>query len=233
MIRLALILVLATLCACATGDGNFIYRYRLAQHDPGKAPVVVMLHGYGSDENDLFALAPRFPVSANVFSLRAPLIRKEGGFAWFTFEQAGSSAWKYNAEEVSQSEEYIRHFVRRICAVHDLDSSRVVLLGFSQGAIMAYEVAIKQPGFVSGVVALSGGMLPHKENGPPRIGTRFFIGHGDSDAVIPKEMSANAASYLSNRGAPVTNKVYHAVHQIPEEELRDIMIWLKPFLQKQ
>ncbi|MDT7944714.1 MAG: alpha/beta hydrolase-fold protein, partial [Cyanobacteriota bacterium PSP.bin.10] len=129
----------------------------------GSAPVLVMLHGIGSHEGDLFQLAPYLDPRLAVISLRAPIPWSGGGFAWFEM------AWTPEGlvgdpQQARNSLKLLSRFLEQTLPSGipgiALDPRQVYLLGFSQGAIMSLYLALTQPEKLAGVVAMSGRLSP-------------------------------------------------------------------------
>ncbi|MEX2430994.1 MAG: dienelactone hydrolase family protein [Dehalococcoidia bacterium] len=176
-------------------------------HSPasGGAPdsVIIMLHGIGSDGHDLISLAnvlaPDLPNTA-FHAPDAPEPYAGGfGYEWFPrAEMAGGG----HAKRV---EDTLNAYIDEVLAEYALDSSRCVLLGFSQGSIVAMHVAPRRAEAVAGVVAFSGSMptagtlLQEKVSAPPML-----LIHGAEDTVLGPEESETAAKHLQEAGVPVT-----------------------------
>jgi phospholipase/carboxylesterase len=116
-------LSLATLVRSGSGGKN-------------RPPLVVLLHGYGSNEEDLFSLERFVPPECVVVSVRAPLALAHGAYAWFSLRvEAGKPVGdKHEAEEARH---IFREFLAQALIKYDADPSRVILIGFSQGAIVS------------------------------------------------------------------------------------------------
>jgi phospholipase/carboxylesterase len=110
------------------------------------------------------------------------------------------------------------------------DSSRVYLLGFSQGAIVAYTTALTDPRAVAGVVACGGRIPPEVE--PWAVAPEETAGlpvcllHGTGDTVLPIEWARKARTFLEARGVALTYREYDAPHTITPEMLADANTWL-------
>ena len=122
----------------------------------GNAPLLIMCHGYGSDENDLFSFATELPEELFIISLRAPYAMQPYGNAWYAINfDAEKGKWSDN-EQAKQSVDLISEFIDYACETYPVNSKNVTLLGFSQGTILSYAVALNYPEKVKNVVALSG-----------------------------------------------------------------------------
>ena len=194
-------------------------------------PVLILLHGYGSNELDLFSLAPEIGRNFLVFALRGPLPAGNGGFCWFPLEFLPGQKFRYNYKTAVQSREKIISFITDACREYKADIKKVFVLGFSQGAIMAYDLAVAHPGKIKGVLALSGRMMPEtdelKTDRSLFAGISFFVAHGTEDNIVRYADGKNAAELIRKKGATrVKFRSYDAPHTITRQELSDIRNWL-------
>ena len=153
------------------------------------APLLIMCHGYGSDENDLFSFASELPKELMIISLRAPYAMQPYGNAWYAINfDADKGKWSDN-EQAKESVEKIAEFIDYACNTYAVDYKNVTLLGFSQGTILSYAVALTYPNKVKNIVALSGyineDILPESINKEDVTHLNFFCSHGSVDQVIP------------------------------------------------
>ncbi|MDX1326411.1 MAG: alpha/beta fold hydrolase, partial [Arenibacter sp.] len=126
----------------------------------GKAPVLFMFHGYGSNEEDLFSFAPEMPKELCIISVRAPYPMQPFGNMWYAINfDAEKGKWNDDAQAIL-SRDKIKAFIEEACSTYGLDQDNVTLLGFSQGTILSYAVALTYPHLVKNVVALSGYISP-------------------------------------------------------------------------
>ncbi|WP_370213680.1 alpha/beta hydrolase, partial [Mesoflavibacter profundi] len=105
------------------------------------APLLLLFHGYGSDENDLFSFATELPEEFLIVSAKAPYPMQPFGNAWYAINfDAEKGKWSDN-EQAIQSRDLISQFIDQIINKYNADKDNVTLLGFSQGAILSYSVA--------------------------------------------------------------------------------------------
>ncbi|HKX27591.1 MAG TPA: alpha/beta fold hydrolase, partial [Blastocatellia bacterium] len=136
--------------------------HRLAPSRGGlaeKPPLLLLLHGFGADENDLLALAPALDERFLIVSVRAPVTLGAASYAWFSlgFTPEGITS---NLEEAENSLLILRKFITELAAAYHCDPGAVYLMGFSQGAMMSLAAALTTPGLAAGVVAMSGRVFP-------------------------------------------------------------------------
>ena len=192
-------------------------------------PLVLLLHGIGSNEEDLFGLAPYLDERFLVVSARAPLALGYGGYGWFNLEitPRGMAA---DLAQAKRSLDLLPGFVDELVDAYGADPGRVYLMGFSQGAMMSLALALTRPEKVAGIVAMSG-RLPRQviESEPDREalkGKPFIVTHGLYDPVLPVENGRAARDYLAALGVALTYREYPMAHEVSAESMRDVAAWL-------
>lgn len=195
-----------------------------------KPPLLLLLHGVGSNERDLFALAPALPPAFRILSLRAPLTRAPGSYAWFdvTFLPEG---YRIHPEQLDRSRGLVLDVFQQATAAFEADPARAYLLGFSQGAIVSLTVALTNPEPLAGVVALAGRIPPEVETwavAPERTaGLPILLAHGRLDSVIPFNWAERARDFLQREGVALTFNPYETDHRISPDMLADAVAWLE------
>lgn len=196
-----------------------------------KTPVLIMLHGYGSNETDLFDIAKTFNNKIITFALRAPITLEQGSFAWYKLNRESGQSFSYDYKQAEQAALQIKSFISNACKSYNIDSTQVYVLGFSQGAILAYDLAFRYPGNIKGILALSGRIMEEskqvKTNWKEVTKTNFFLAHGTNDAVIlPVELSKAETFLKSKQCLHITSNLYDMQHSISGKELNDMRNWL-------
>ena len=169
--------------------------------------LVVLLHGYGADGNDLISLAPhwaRLLPGAAFVSPHAPFPCEMGpyGRQWFGFENRDPAALLAGAQAAAG---ILDGFIDSELARLGLDTSRLALVGFSQGAMMALHVALRRPEPVAAVVGYSGALIaPERLADEAAARPPVLLIHGDADQVVPYQALAAARQALEAAGIPVT-----------------------------
>jgi phospholipase/carboxylesterase len=199
------------------------------QPPAGGAPLLLLLHGIGSNEEDLFSLAPMLPANCLVISVRGPLTLMPGGYAWYHI-QAQPGGFAINAGEEAESRAAILKFIDEAVAAYDADPARVFLIGFSQGAIMSLSILLTHPEKVAGVMAMSGRVLDEikPEVAPPDKldGRPVMIAHGMADEVIPIKFAREAMEYLRTLPVKLFYREYGMGHTLSDDSLADVLEWL-------
>ncbi|WOF22442.1 alpha/beta hydrolase-fold protein [Microbacterium betulae] len=193
---------------------------------PGGRPVVVLLHGHGADENDLFGIAPLLPDAFAYAAVRAPLDMPwpQPGYSWYPIEGLES-------RDPARTTEAARRFLDWAGAALD-ETTRVGLLGFSQGGAVALQALRLAPERFAFAVNLSGYVTPGALEGDAALADRrpaVFWGRGTHDTVIPDALVAHTVEWLP-RHADLVGRVYPGLgHAVSPTEIED----LRTFLEKQ
>ncbi|PSL91536.1 alpha/beta hydrolase [Pseudomonas sp. R9.37] len=200
------------------------------QSDARNQPLVIFLHGFGSNEEDLFGIKDALPSTWTYLSARAPMPVDPQGYRWFT-KTPGDGDYNGETADLQRSAALIEDFVGKATAKYHTHSDRVFLVGFSQGAIMSYEVGLRKPALVRGIAALSGSVLPvlKAELKPSEsLGKlAIFIGHGTLDQALPYASATQANEVLVGLGLTPEFHGYPGMpHTVSETEVQDLKAWL-------
>ena len=154
------------------------------------APLVVLLHGRGSNERDIVGLADHLPVGPAYAAVRAP-IAEGGGYAWFANRGIGRPV----AESLRATMDWFRRWLDGVAPA----GRPVVLVGFSGGAAFAGGLALDDPGRYAGAAILYG-TLPFDAGVPTTperlAGLPVLVAQGDDDTVIPRELLDRTWRYV-------------------------------------
>ena len=194
-------------------------------HNQGKpGHLVVLLHGYGADGNDLIGLAPLLGQLMPDVVFHAPNAPQpcEGnpfGYQWFGISRLDPAIALAGVQAAAP---VLDAFLDETMAAHGLDEAKTVLVGFSQGTMMALHVGLRRKKQLAGIVGFSG-MLAGAEllqsqlqNKPP-----VLLVHGDSDEMLPHGLTQRAAEALTAAGLEVGVHIAKGVgHSIDETGLQ-------------
>ncbi|MEL1244506.1 alpha/beta fold hydrolase [Flavobacterium sp. DGU11] len=196
-----------------------------------KNPLLLLLHGYGSNEEDLFSFAAQLPDEYFIISARAPYNLPPYGHAWYAIN-FDEDMNKFSDEiQAKESRDLIGKFIDELIAAYPIDNEKVTLIGFSQGAILSYAVALTYPEKIARVAALSGYLnadiieknFQHKDISK----LRFFISHGIVDQVIPVEWARKAPEFLKTLGLTEEYHEYPIGHGVAPQNFYDLLNWLQ------
>ena len=195
------------------------------------APLLVMLHGYGSDENDLFSFTSELPQELFVVSAKAPHHLMPYGNAWYNiYFDAPQGKWS-DTDQAIASRDLIAQFIDELCNAYPVDAKRVTLLGFSQGTILSYAVALSYPKKIKNVVALSGyinkDILPEKLPQDDYDHLDFYCSHGSVDQVIPVDWARNSMPVLDQLNIKYQYSEFPVGHGVAPQNFYEFRSWLE------
>ena len=172
--------------------------------------VVIFFHGYGADGNDLISLSDAFNKTlpnAIFYSPNAPEKCEMGGFGyqWFPIKQNNDGSLDLNAEkEIMNSVGLINNYIDNVEKVSGVNTEDFILVGFSQGTMMILETLFSREKKFSALIGFSGGFINIFKNIPKEnLRTPILLIHGDSDQVVPMEMTNIACKNLKSLGFKV------------------------------
>ncbi|MEO9511647.1 MAG: alpha/beta fold hydrolase [Flavobacteriaceae bacterium] len=196
----------------------------------GKVPAIFMLHGYGSNEEDLFSFAAELPEELTVLSVKAPYDLEPFGHAWYAINfDADQGKWS-DDEQAKISRDKIVAFIDEACQSYNLDEKNITLLGFSQGTILSYAVALSFPEKVKNVIALSGyineGILVEGYKDKDHSGLQIYTSHGQVDQVIPLEWAQKTPDFLRNMEVQHVYEEFPIGHGVSQQNFYSFRDWL-------
>ena len=200
------------------------------QIDPNKKyPALFLLHGMGSNEQNMLPLVHELEEQMYIFSIRGP-ISQGSGYAFFTIEGYGKPHRDVFKQAVSQLTKFIEYASNQ----YPIDQSQLYLLGFSQGSILSMSLALTLGNKIKGIVALSGyipkivledyGIQPVKH-------LSVFISHGETDGVLPYQWGIEAQEYFKKLQADVTFHSYPEGHSVSIQNQQDLIEWIQDHLE--
>ena len=195
-----------------------------------KPAVLFMLHGYGSNEEDLFSFASELPDSLFIISIRAPYPLEPFGNAWYAINfDAEFGKWSDDQQAI-ESRQKIVSFIDEACKAYHLNTENITLLGFSQGTILSYAVALSHPEKIKNVVALSGyineAILIDDYQEKDHSNLSIYASHGQVDAVIPVEWAQRIPQFLKNLKIKHTYEEFPVGHGVAPQNFYSLKNWL-------
>ena len=195
-------------------------------------PLLLLLHGYGSNKNDLFAFSEYLHPSFLVVSLQAPHALPMMGYGWYKIHfDTEQGKWSDDEEAIS-SRELVLQFLDELMESHPYDKSQVHLLGFSQGAILSYALGLTNPKRFASVIALSGYLnenitqLPEPEDAPA-----LYAAHGSLDEVVPFDWGKRSAELLKQKGFAIQFDAFPVGHTVGQDGFYKILEWQNSLLE--
>jgi phospholipase/carboxylesterase len=203
---------------------------RTATNTEEKAPLLILLHGYGSNEDDLFSFANELPEDFFIVSVRAPYDLQPYGHSWYDIHFTADNEKFSDDDQAKKSRDLIANFIDELVATYPVDANNVSLIGFSQGTILSYAVALSYPEKVKNVVALSGyineNILTEDIASKDHSNLDIYISHGSADQVIPNFWANKAPEFLNNLNIKNSYREFPVGHGVAPQNFFEFKKWL-------
>lgn len=209
---------------------NLHYLVREPKIKKDKNPLLLLLHGYGSNEEDLFSFASELPDEYYIISARAPYDLGYMSYAWYAINFDADENKFSDLNQARQSRDFIAGFIDELIAKYPIDAANVTLIGFSQGSILSYAIALSYPEKIRRVVAMSGYLNTemakegYDKNNFSNL--HIFASHGTVDQVIPVDWARKTKPILDNLGIENVYKEYPVGHGVAPQNFFDFREWL-------
>ena len=196
-----------------------------------KNPLLLLLHGYGSNEEDLFSFATELPDNYYIISARAPYDLMYGSYAWYAINFDADENKFSDNEQGKSSRDLIANFIDELIAKYPIDANDVTLIGFSQGSILSYAVGLSYPEKVQRIVAMSGYINAdiftenYTENNFSKLS--ILLTPGTVDQVIPVDWSRKVKPFLDQLSIKNIYKEYPIGHGVSPQNFYDFKNWLE------
>ena len=198
---------------------DFIHVYKPAAETGG--PVLLMLHGTGGNEHDLLPLGRELDPAAALLSPRGQVL--ENGHPRF-FRRLAEGV--FDLEDLKRRTDELADFILAAAQAYHFDLTKLIAVGYSNGANIAASILLRRPGLLRAAVLLRA-MVPFEPEELPNLsGVRIWIGGGKQDTIIPRENTERLANILSAAGADVSAHFFEAGHALTSIELVLVKRWL-------
>ncbi|MDP3166035.1 MAG: dienelactone hydrolase family protein [Hydrogenophaga sp.] len=193
--------------------------------------LLVLMHGVGSNEQDLFSLAPQIPERFHVLSLRAPFRMGPGSHAWFDFSIEPGGERSINEAQEAESRAIVAQAVQSAAEQLGIPPERVVVGGFSQGGIMALSLLLTKPALMQAAMVWHSRLLrqvvPLSAPADAMRGKQLWLSHGTHDNVIPLAHAHAIAHHMAPLPVTVSYHEFPSAHEIRPSELAATVSWLE------
>ena len=193
--------------------------------------LLILLHGYGSNEEDLFSFATELPEDLIIVSARAPQNLGFGSYAWYTIHFNNVQGKFSDIPEAIEARDKIAIFIDEIQERYHITPNKTFLLGFSQGTILSYAIAFNYPEKVQKIIALSGyintELLPNNLETIDYSTLDIFSSHGSVDQVIPASWAQKSLLFLDKLGVRNSYKEYPVGHGVAPQNFYDFKKWIE------
>lgn len=197
----------------------------------GPFPTIFALHGWGASAHDLLGLAPYLHggqalVVCPQGPVEVPVGPGTNGYGWFPLSGGGA----LDPAEFKAGTERLQEFVDAAYERFPIDPRKTVVMGFSQGGVMAYDLVLRDPTRFAALVALSSWLPNDLANTIPvqdeHAGLPTLVVHGSKDPMIPVQRAQESVERLRQMGVKPVYREYEMEHGIGPDALRDIVQWL-------
>ena len=191
------------------------------------SPLIILIHGYGSNEKDLFSLIDYLPKEAYIISLRGPIELFNNSYAWYDIYVDANNKF-YDHEGAKKIRDELSKFIENLSKNQNIDAENITLIGFSQGAILSHAISFSYPEKIKNIMALSGIVdekIMKKTSLIPK--TNIYISHGTNDNLIDYETSKEALNYYIGNDIEFKFESFEQGHGINQQNLESMMKWLK------
>lgn len=192
------------------------------------SPLLIMAHGYGSNENDLFSFSRGLPDKLTIVSIRGDINIQNIGYAWYDINIEFNGNKTYDIEKAIESRDKVADCIEKCTEIYNTDKNNVTLLGFSQGSILVNAVALTYPEKVKNVIAFSGVVDPNIINLSSKSlkNLSFYISHGTLDEVLPYNLSKESLKFLEKNNLNFVFEDFPVGHGVSPENFKSMLSWL-------
>jgi phospholipase/carboxylesterase len=204
------------------------YKVRKATTAKAPHPCIILLHGYGSNADDLFSFANYLPHQITVISLEAPLDTPFGGKAWYSIHfDAAQDKWS-DLEEAKKSLDSITQQLEYFIDEYDLNSKDISLMGFSQGAILSWSLLLDYPQRFRRAICMSGYINTQLLEKPLNEyqNVLAYASHGTNDPTVPYEWAESSIGELRINNPRTEFNTYPDGHNVSPENFKDLLEWI-------
>lgn len=192
------------------------------------SPLLIMAHGYGSNENDLFSFSRDLPDKLTIVSIRGDVNIQNIGYAWYDINIEFNGNKTYDIEKAIESRDKVADCIEKCTEIYNTDKNNVTLLGFSQGSILVNAVALTYPEKVKNVIAFSGVVDPNiiSLSSKSLKNLSFYISHGTLDEVLPYNLSKESLKFLEKNNLNFIFEDFPVGHGVSPENFKSMLSWL-------
>ncbi|WP_185869654.1 alpha/beta hydrolase [Blattabacterium cuenoti] len=211
-------------------NNNLSIKYITKKSIKKNSSLFLMLHGYGSNEKDLFFFLEKdIPENFFIISLQGIYSNGINKYSWYDIDFSDEKKL-IHISQAKKTIQKISFFIDEAIKEYKLKKNEVWLCGFSQGAILSYSIAFIKPNIVKKVIALSGYLenyiIPKKINKKIYYDLNFFISHGIYDTIIPIKKVKKGLKFLEKNQISYLYKEYESGHNINILNHKDLMNWI-------
>ncbi|TXD50893.1 MULTISPECIES: alpha/beta hydrolase [unclassified Polaribacter] len=205
------------------------YIVRKPLKETANPPLLILLHGYGSNEQDLFSFAEELPKELLIISLQAPFELGYNAYAWYAINFDDVNGKFSDLKQAKESIDKIASFIEELKVKFNTNVHKTFVLGFSQGAILSYSLSFFYPNKISHVIALSGyinnQLVPTDIS--KGIKTDYYCSHGSVDQVLPVDWARKSKPFLDDLGLQNVYSEYNVGHGVAPQNFYSFKSWIE------
>lgn len=202
---------------------NFLIRDAKGNEKP---VLLVLMHGYGANEEDLFPIASSLPENYIVVTPQAPYKIGNENYQWYKSEKDKNGNFSGRKGDLDKSTRKVEDLIKYLQKEYNVKSDRTFIGGFSQGANMSYLIGLENPKLIKGIAILSGtifNQIKDDKKLDKSSGLKIFIGHGDQDNRIPYSEAEASKKWLEDNKYSIDFHTYKGMsHAISQQEINDL-----------
>lgn len=193
------------------------------------SPVLIMVHGYGSNEKDLFSFSRAIPEHITIISLRGDIEIQNNGYAWYNISLDFSGNKSYDIKKAHESRDKIVKCIDQCKELYNIDNKNITLMGFSQGSMLVNAVALSFPEKVNNIISLSGAFDPNiieisEIKSLKKLS--FYVSHGTQDEILPFELSKQSLKILDQNDVNYIFEEYPIGHGVSPDNFKSMLKWM-------
>jgi phospholipase/carboxylesterase len=212
-------------------DLSIKYLIKEPQSKTSESPLLLLLHGFGSNESDLHSFANYLPENHYIVSIRAPFKLPNGGFAWYNISFDEDMNKFNDHEQAKDSINMIINFIEELSNKYLIDKDKISLLGFSQGTILSYALCLNYPEKFKNIIGFSGyideAMINIESENTDYSKLNLYISHGKDDPIIPVDWARKSTEVLKRNKIKYSFNEFNSGHTISAENFYDFKNWLE------
>ena len=212
-------------------DLSIRYLIKEPKSKTSESPLLLLLHGFGSNESDLHSFANYLPENHYIVSIRAPFKLPNGGFAWYNISFDEDMNKFNDHEQAKDSINMIINFIEELSNKYLIDKDKISLLGFSQGTILSYALCLNYPEKFKNIIGFSGyideAMINIVSKNTDYSKLNLYISHGKDDPVIPVDWARKSSEILKRNKIKYSFNEFNSGHTISSENFYDFKNWLE------
>lgn len=202
--------------------------YKIREAKGTQKPVLlILMHGFGANEEDLLPLADSFPENYIIVTPQAPYKIGNQNYQWYTSEKDATGGFGGKQDELTESITKVENLVKDLQKKYNVKPDRTFIGGFSQGANMSYQLGLRYPDLFKGIGVLSGTIfntLKQAEDKTKASSLKIFIAHGEQDNRIPFTEAESSKKWLDTHKYQSEFHIYKGMsHSISQEEIQDLV----------